>query len=84
MPPSAFEDSAGQFVILNLMCFGFVALVSIGLLAFWIWMLVDCLQNTPSDDNQKLIWVLVIVLASWLGALIYFFVQRPKNRAGPM
>lgn len=53
-----------------------------GLIAFvfWLWMLIDCIQNEPSDGNDKLIWVLVILFTNWIGALIYFFVQRPKRK----
>ena len=54
-------------------CLGFVGLI------FWIWMLVDCLTKEPSEGNDKLIWVLVIVLLSWVGALIYLFVRRPQR-----
>lgn len=46
---------------------------------FWIWMLVDCISNTPDKDSLKVIWILVIVFAGWIGALVYFFVQKPKN-----
>lgn len=46
---------------------------------FWIWMLVDCATKEPSEGNDKLIWVLVIVFASWVGALIYFLVRRPER-----
>ncbi len=48
-------------------------------LVFWIWMLIDCVTNEPSEGNDKLIWVLIIVLLSWLGALIYWFVRRPQR-----
>ncbi|MEX0774892.1 MAG: PLD nuclease N-terminal domain-containing protein [Phycisphaeraceae bacterium] len=58
--------------------------VPVGLLAmaFWIWMLVDCLTKMPSEGNDKVIWVLVIVLTHWVGALIYFFVvKQPRDSA---
>jgi hypothetical protein len=45
--------------------------------AFWIWMLVDCATKEPSQGNEKLIWVLIIVLTHWIGAAIYYFVRRP-------
>ena len=48
--------------------------------AFWVWMLVDCLQNEPSEGNEKLIWVLVIVLLYAVGALIYYFVRRSNRQ----
>lgn len=53
-----------------------VILVSI---VFWIWMLVDCAQNEPSEGNDKVIWILVIIFTHWLGALIYFFARRPQR-----
>lgn len=45
-------------------------------LAFAIWMLVDCIQYETSDGNTKTIWLLVIILSQWVGALVYFFVRR--------
>lgn len=63
---------------------GFIALALLAFVAvvagFWIWMLIDCATHTPNDGNLKLVWILIIVFASWVGALVYFFVQRPKNR----
>ena len=47
---------------------------------FWVWMLIDCASNEPSG-TEKIVWILVILLASFLGAAIYFLVQRPKRRA---
>lgn len=49
--------------------------------AFWIWTLVDCISNEPSEENDKIIWVVVIALAGWIGALIYLIVRRPKRIA---
>lgn len=51
----------------------------LALLAFWVWMLVDCATKEPSEGNDKLIWVLIILLANWIGAAIYFFVRRPAR-----
>ena len=46
---------------------------------FWIWMLVDCVTKEPSEGNDKIVWVVVIVLTHWIGALIYYLVRRPKR-----
>lgn len=45
----------------------------------WIWMIVDCATKEKSEGNSKLIWLLVIVLTSWIGALIYFLARRPQR-----
>jgi sterol desaturase/sphingolipid hydroxylase (fatty acid hydroxylase superfamily) len=68
---------------LGLLLFGLlfliVLLVGIGGTIFWIWMLIDCVTKEPSTGNDKIIWVLVIVLTHLIGALIYYFVRRPRR-----
>jgi hypothetical protein len=64
--------------------FAFVMVFGIIGLAVWIWALVECLQ-VPDDSmyktGTKLIWVLVIVLAQFVGAIVYFAVGRPSRDA---
>jgi len=45
----------------------------------WIWMIIDCATKEPSAGNEKLIWILIIVLTHWIGALIYLLVRRPAR-----
>lgn len=60
--------------------------LSLGLLgtAFWIWMLVDAARNRELDQNEKVVWIVVVALLHFLGALIYFFAGRPKRKLAPM
>jgi hypothetical protein len=53
--------------------------VGVALTVFWIWMLVDCATKEPSEGNDKIVWVLVIVLTHWVGALIYLLARRPAR-----
>jgi hypothetical protein len=57
-------------------------LIPLGLaaFAFWIWMLIHAAQNKGLSDGEKVAWVLIIVLVHFLGAVIYFFVGRPKAK----
>ena len=48
---------------------------------FWLWMLVHAITNRGLSDVEKLIWVIVMIFTHFLGALIYFFVGRPKKNA---
>jgi hypothetical protein len=73
-PEAAFGLLLVGFVVFAVLAF-FAALMG-----FWIWMLIDCAVHTPDENNQKLVWILIVVLTGWIGALVYFFVQRPKNR----
>ena len=56
-------------------------LIGLAVFAFWLWTIVDCAKHETPEGNTKLIWLLVIFLAGWLGALIYLFVRRPQRKA---
>ena len=58
----------------------FVALFVLGALIFWIWMLIDCAINEPGGAN-KIVWILVILFAHFIGAAIYFLVRRSRRRS---
>jgi len=60
--------------------FGLIFTV-LGILAtiFWIWMLIDCIQNGRLQSTEKIVWVLVILFLHLLGALIYYFVGREQR-----
>lgn len=62
-------------IVFGLVAFGVV----VGVFAFWVWMIIECATKEPSEGNDKLIWILVILLLNWLGALIYYFARRPKR-----
>jgi prolipoprotein diacylglyceryltransferase len=47
--------------------------------AFWIWMIIDVATKEPSDSNDKVMWVLIVVLTGLIGAAIYYFVRRPER-----
>ena len=66
-------------LIFGFMCFGVIGLVAIAINVFWIWMLVECLMKESSEGNDKVIWALVIVFTTVIGAAIYFFVRRPER-----
>ena len=57
----------------------FMGGIILALFAFWIWMLVDCIKYESNEGNNRLIWVLVIIFAQILGAIIYYFVQRKER-----
>lgn len=47
---------------------------------FWIWMLVDCVMNKKITDNEKIVWVLVILFTHLVGALLYLIFARSPQR----
>jgi hypothetical protein len=56
-----------------------VPLLLFGLIGFWIWMLIDAIKRKFKEDNEKLIWILVLLFANWLGAIIYYFAVKRKG-----
>lgn len=66
----------------GLIAIGFILLAGlIGLLGFlfWIWMLVECATKESDEGNNKVVWILIIVLLHILGALIYGIFRRPQR-----
>lgn len=45
-------------------------------LVLWIVALVDCLR---SNNPNKLVWVIVIILIPFLGSILYFLIGRSKG-----
>lgn len=90
---AAAASGAGAFasMFFFIMTFVFpclVSIISLGFLAFWIWMLIDVVKRDDNDfaDNnskdQKVIWLLLIIFTSYIGALIYYFVvYSPRKKA---
>ena len=49
--------------------------------AFWIWALVDAVK-APEDSyrtGSKVVWVVVIAVTQFIGAVIYYLVGRGRG-----
>ena len=46
---------------------------------FWAWTLIDCVTKEPSDNNDKIAWLIFIIFVPLLGALVYNIVRRPER-----
>ena len=62
-------------------CFVIIVLFFIGL---WLWMLIDAFkrEDWPSNSkDSKILWILVVFFAGWIGALLYYIIvyQKMKN-----
>ena len=65
-----------EFVIL----FGVGSVFALGFV-FWAWMLVEAATKEAAESQDRLIWVLVVLLGAVLGAAVYFFFRRPQRKA---
>ena len=75
------NDVSGSAIggVIGLLVVLVAAVIGIACFVFWIWMLIHAIKNKGLTDTEKIIWVLVIGFLHVLGALIYFFVGRPKG-----
>ena len=66
--------------------FGMIFLIVLAIAAviflfvFWIKMLIDSIKRNFKNENEKIVWVLVIVLLGFLGATIYYFVVKENDK----
>ena len=66
------NGGGGTFAVFGIVpCF-------LGLLIFalFIWALIDCIGNTRLQGNMKLVWILVIIFTSPIGAILYLLIGR--------
>ena len=71
-------ETAYKFVMSFLLLLVALALCAFG---FWLWMLIDCATNEPTEGNNRVVWVIIIACAHVIGALLYLLVRRDKRIA---
>lgn len=59
-----------------------IVMFTIGIFAlvFWILMLIDVIKRDFKQENDKIMWVLIVVLTGIIGALIYYFIVKRENK----
>jgi len=79
MAIAGFAGLMGTFVCLYVLAF------AAGIFSFVVWIiaLVDCtkrenLEFPSPSDNSKVLWILIVVLAGGVGAIIYYFLVMKK------
>ena len=63
-------------VILFLLIIGLIVF----LFVFWILMIIDAAKRKFKNDNDRVIWILIIVLLGMLGAIIYYFAIKMPDK----
>ena len=66
----------GLFMLMMLLA----AVIGALLFAFWIWMIIDCARRSFRKDMDKVVWILVIVFLSFLGAAVYYFAVKINDK----
>jgi prolipoprotein diacylglyceryltransferase len=66
----------GALTIFFIFIYMLLFLCSIFAFIVWILMLVDAATRTFPGENDKLMWILIIVLVGFIGAVVYYFVVK--------
>lgn len=58
-----------------------IMLFMIAVMILWIWAIIDVAKREFKKSDNKTLWLLVVILAGWIGAIIYYFlvVRNPKE-----
>ena len=77
----------GGFSLLFTCCWGLFALLFLALFVLWIFMLVDAAQRQEyefpnSSGNSKVLWIVLLIVASWITAIVYYFMVFKKIKRG--
>ena len=65
--------AAGGAVVIGLILFGLAMTI------LWVWMLIEVLTKEPDEGNDKVVWLIVVLLLGHLGGIIYFVARRPQR-----
>ena len=70
------KELIGAFLVI----YAFVCVFMFFAFLFWVWMLVEVATKETDEGNTRLVWVLVVCLTNWIGALIYFCARRGERK----
>lgn len=60
--------SPGSFILI------LFSIVAFAFFVFWIITLVDIVRSNFKDPKMKLIWILIVLFANFLGVIIYWII----------
>jgi hypothetical protein len=65
-------------LIILLAVMGVLLIAIIIVKIFWVKMIIDAAKRQFPKPNDKLMWILIIVFTSGLGAIIYYFAVKRR------
>ena len=71
---------AGIFWIFLMILWLFLLGIAVLLLVFWVLMIVDVAKRKFKNENDRVAWILIIVLLNCIGAIVYYFAIKRPNK----
>lgn len=69
----------GLSIFVAILVIIFFVAIPILVIVFWVYMLIDCAKRKFKKADDKIVWIIIIALLQWVGALIYYFVIKRKK-----
>ncbi|KKQ73174.1 MAG: hypothetical protein US94_C0036G0006 [Berkelbacteria bacterium GW2011_GWB1_38_5] len=57
----------------------FWVIFAFGGLALFLWALIDVIRRQFPNQNDKILWIVLIILISWIGPILYLIIGRKKG-----
>lgn len=57
----------------------FWVIFGIGGFILFLWALIDVIRRQFPNQNDKILWIVLIILISWLGPILYLTIGRKKG-----
>jgi uncharacterized Tic20 family protein len=54
-------------------------LLGLGYLVFWVYTLVDIINGQFRDPSMKVVWIVVVIFAQFIGPIIYWLISRSQK-----
>ena len=63
--------------------FGFFAfMIGLGFTVIWVLALIEIVRSEFQDKNERLIWLLLVILLPLIGTILYFAIGRKQRMEG--
>ncbi len=80
------DPSAADAAAVGTAAVGFLAIwvifwivFGIGGFALFLWALIDVIKRQFPNPNDKILWIVLIILIGWIGPLLYLIIGRKKG-----
>ena len=80
--PNSLGDAAAATAVAGTFLIGWVIFwIIFGGVGFvlWLWALIDCIKRDFPNPNDKILWLVLIILIAWIGPIVYLIVGRKKG-----
>lgn len=55
-----------------------ILFIGVGL-AIWIWALIDVIRRQFTNQSDKTLWLILVILLGWIGGIVYLIAGRKKG-----